>query len=443
MSNVFTKRNGQLPPDVVLEEASPTAEHALLTRQKRWARVRLLWDQRRFLYRAAILGLVLSTLIAFLLPPEYESTAQLMPPEQKSSAAASILNLMSLTAGPANATNNLGGIAGQLLGGKNMGDVFLGVLKSATLEDRLIDRFNLRAVYHKRLYAQARKRLEENTTVMQDRKSGIITYTVTDRDPQRAADIGRAYISELNQLMSQLDNSSAHRERVFLEGRLGQVKIELADAEKAFSQYSSKSGAVDIADQGKVMMEAGAYLQGQLMAAEVQLEGLRQIYASDNVRVRATEAQVQEFKQQLLKLSGKPGEAPPKQSDDGSETSSIFPAIRQLPLLGVRYADLLRDLKIKDAVFEVLTKEHELAKAQEAGEAPSVTVLDPPSNPEARSYPPRLWIIVLGTIAVFVLSAFFLLGREHWREMDPTSPPKLLVQDIWRSSHGENTSGVK
>jgi uncharacterized protein involved in exopolysaccharide biosynthesis len=444
MSNVFTKQNGEMPSEVVFEEASPTAERALLMSQKRWSRVRLLWDRRRFLFRAAILGLMLSALVAFLLPPEYESTAQLMPPEQKSTAAASILNLMSLTAGPANGSNNnLGGIAGQLLGGKNMGDLFLGVLKSATLEDRLIDRFNLRVVYHKRLYAQARKRLEENTSVMQDRKSGIITYTVTDRDSKRAADISRAYISELNQLMSQLDNSSAHRERVFLEGRLGQVKTELADAEKAFSQYSSKSGAIDITEQGKAMMEAAALLQGQLMAAEAQLEGLRQIYASDNVRVRATEAQVQGLKQQLLKFGGEPGEAAPKQSDGGSETSSLYPTIRQLPLIGVRYADLLRELKIKEAVFEVLTKEHELAKAQEAGEAPSVTVLDPPSTPEARSYPPRLLIVILWTIAAFVLAVFFLLGREHWREMDPNSPPRLLVQDIWRGSHGGNTSGVK
>jgi uncharacterized protein involved in exopolysaccharide biosynthesis len=431
MSNVFTKEDGELPPDMITEETSP-AEYALLMRKKRWDRVRLLWEQRRFLYRTAILGLVLSTLAAFLLPPEYESTAQLMPPEQRSSAAASILNLMSLST-PAAGANNLGGIAGQLLGAKNEGDLFIGVLKSVTLEDRLIDRFNLRAVYHKRLYAQARKRLEENTAITEDRKSGIITYAVTDRDPHRAADITRAYISELNQLMSQLDNSSAHRERVFLEGRLGQVKTELGDAEKAFSQYSSKSGAIDITEQGKAMVQAAALLQGQLIAAESQLEGLRQIYAGDNVRVRATEAQVQELKQQLFKFGGKAGEAPPEESNGGPESSSLFPTIRQLPLIGVKYADLFRELKIKEAVFEVLTKEHELAKAQEAGEAPSVTVLDPPSMPEARSFPPRILIIILGTIAVLVLGALFLLAREHWREMDSNNPPKLLLQDIWRS----------
>jgi uncharacterized protein involved in exopolysaccharide biosynthesis len=440
MSSAYTKQDGELRPNAAPEGTSPGAEYEHLMSQKRWARVRLLWDQRRFLYRTTILGLLLSTVVAFLLPPEYESKAQLMPPEQKSSAAASILNLMSLSAPATGGNNNLGGIAGQLLGAKDMGDLLVGVLKSATLQDRLIDRFNLRAVYHKRLYAQARKRLEENTAILQDHKSGIITYTVTDRDPKRATDIGRAYVSELNQLMSQLDNSSAHRQRVFLEGRLGQVKTELADAEKAFSQYSSKSGAIDITEQGKAMMQAAALLQGQLMAAEAQLEGLRQIYASDNVRVRATEAQIQGLKQQLLKFGGQPGAAPLEQANGESDTSSLYPTIRELPLIGVTYADLLRNLKIKEAVFEVLTKEHELAKAQEAGQAPSVTVLDPPSVPEAKSFPPRLLIVILGTIAVFVLGACFLLGREHWRAMDPNSPPKLLAQDILRSVRRGNTA---
>jgi uncharacterized protein involved in exopolysaccharide biosynthesis len=235
--------------------------------------------------------------------------------------------------------------------------------------------------------------------------------------------------------MSQLDNSSAHRERVFLEGRLVQVTAELETAEKIFSQYSSKSGAIDISEQGKAMVEAAALLQGQLIAAESQLEGLRQIYASDNVRVRAAAAQVEELKQQLLKFGGKPGGAAPSDTSDGSETSSLYPTIRQLPLIGVTYADLLRNLKIKEAVFEVLTKEHELAKAQEAGQAPSVAVLDPPSKPEGRSYPPRALIVILGTLGAFVFGALFLLARAHWGEMEANSPAKVLMREITMNNH--------
>jgi uncharacterized protein involved in exopolysaccharide biosynthesis len=420
----------------IIPETQPTPEEKLSASRNRWSRVRLLWEQRGFLYRAALVGVVLSALTAFLLPPEYESTAQLMPPEQKSSAAASIISLINLSQGPAaggaGGGANLGGIAGELLGGKNMGELFVAVMKSATLENRIIDQFNLRAVYHKRLYEQARKRLEDNTEISQDRKSGVITFKVTDHDPKRAMEISQAYISGLNHLMSQLDNSSAHRQRVFLDGRLNQVKVELADAEKAFSQYSSKSGAIDITEQGKAMLQAAAMLQGQLIAAESQLEGLRQIYASDNVRVRATEAQVQELKQKLQQFGGKPGQMP-SETESSTDDSSGYPSIRQLPLIGVTYADLLRNLKIKEAVFEILTKEQELAKAEEAGEAPSVAVLDQPSRPEARSFPPRILVIIGGTALIIILAAVFLILRERWREMDPGSPAKALARDVWSS----------
>jgi len=439
MSDVFIKED-QSPPEMVFDE-TPPPEYAARMRQKRWNQVRMMWEQRRWLVRVAAIGLVLSTLVAFLIPSEYESTAKLMPPEQRSSAAASILNFMSMSGGSGTGgNNNIGGIAGQLLGGKDTGDLLMGVLKSATLEDRVIDRFDLRKVYRTHRYGQARKRLEENTEVSQDRKSGIITYTVTDTDPQRATDISRAYINELNQLMSQLDNSSAHRERIFLEGRLLQVTAELETAEKVFSQYSSKSGAIDITEQGKAMVEAAAVLQGQLIAAESQLEGLRQIYATDNVRVRAAEAQVQELKQQLLKFAGKAGESTSAENADGSETSSLYPTIRQLPLIGVTYADLLRNLKIKEAVFEVLTKEHELAKAQEAGEAPSVAVLDPPSKPEGRAYPPRALIIIFGTLGAIVLGGLFLMARWRWREMDPNSPAKVFVREILVEERSSDTA---
>ena len=188
------------------------------------------------------------------------------------------------------------------------------------------------------------------------------------------------------------------------------------------------------------MVEAAAVLQGQLIAAESQLEGLRQIYATDNVRVRAAEAQVQELKQQLLKFAGKAGESTSVENADGSEASSLYPTIRQLPLIGVTYADLLRNLKIKEAVFEVLTKEHELAKAQEAGEAPSVAVLDPPSKPEGRAYPPRALLIIFGTLGALILGALFLLARWRWREMDPNSPAKVFVREILVEERSSDTA---
>src|SRR6185312_8644126 len=137
-------------------------------------------------------------------------------------------------------------------------------------------------------------------------------------------------------------------------------------------------------------------LEGQLIGAQTELESLRQIYADGNVRVRSTQAKVDELRHQLEKMGGKFDSNVP--TGTSRDDQSMYPSIRRLPLLGVKYADLYRATKVEEAVFETLTQEYELAKVQEAKETPSVKVLDPPNIPEKKSYPPRLLVMVLGTM---------------------------------------------
>src|SRR5258708_5391721 len=144
------------------------------------------------------------------------------------------------------------------------------------------------------------------------------------------------------------------------------------------------------------MVEAAATLQGQLIAAESQYEGLKQIYTGNNVRVRSVKARIDELQRQLQKLGGK-GESATSVSDLPAD--SLYPSIRKLPLLGVKYADLYRRTKIQEAVLETLTKEYELAKGQEAKEIPTVKGLDAANIPDKKSYPPRLLIMFLGTVS--------------------------------------------
>src|ERR1700732_11692 len=151
----------------------------------------------------------------------------------------------------------------------------------------------------------ARKDLEGHTTISVERKSQIIVISVTDRSPQRAAAMGQAYVEELNRLVAQLSTSSARRERIFLEGRLQAVNQDLEAAEKDFSQFASKNTAIDVKEQGKAMVEAAAMLQGQLIAAQSQYEGLREIYTDTNPRVRTLKARIDELQRQLEKMAGK------------------------------------------------------------------------------------------------------------------------------------------
>jgi uncharacterized protein involved in exopolysaccharide biosynthesis len=388
--------------------------------------LRFLWEERVFLGKAILIGLILGLAAAFLIPAKYDSTVQLMPPDQSSGSGMAVLTALTSKAGG----GNLGALAGDLLGSKTNGAVFVGVLSSTTVQERLVKRFDLKKVYSKRLDEDARKKLSQRTSVGEDRKSGIISINVTDRDPQRAAAIAAAYVEELNQLVNELSTSSAHRERVFLEERLTAVKKDLDDASVKFSQFASKNAALDIKEQGKAMVEAAARLQGELIAAQSELAGLQQIYMPNNIRVRAIQARIGELQNQLGKLGG---DSNPQPAPSGAASDNFYPSIRQLPLLGVTWADLYRNSKIQETVFETLTQQYELAKVQEAKEIPSVKVLDKALVPETKSFPPRTAITILGGVLGLSAAIGGLFLRVRWNETDEKDEGKVFAKEVFHS----------
>lgn len=430
--------------ELLLPDISPQS-----SRELQAERFRLLWERRRFLLRASAVGLLVSTLAAFLIPKSYTSTAQLMPPDQQSTSALAMMAGMATKAG-----GGLGAMAGDLLGVKSSGALFVGVLRSQTAEDRLIQQFDLRKVYGKRLIMDARTKLDENTSISEDRKSGIISISVTDHSPPRAAALANAYVDQLNSLVAELSTSSAHRERVFLEERLKVAKLDLDDASNQLAQFSSKNNTLDIQQEGKAMLDAAGTIAGELIAAQSQLEGLRQIYTDNNARVRSMNARVAELRRQLEKLGGAQNSAkkkpktqtlvksqtadpPPDQAADpaadqpaGQSNSMPYPTIKSLPLLGAKYGDYYRRAKIQETVFELLTQQYELAKVQEAKETPSVRVLDPATIPEKKSFPPRLLIMFLGTLLAAGVSVVWVLGANQWQQSDPDDPRKILAQEV-------------
>ena len=413
-----------------------------MTREGILPRLRLLFGMRRFLLRCAVIGFFVATLIAFLIPNQYESSARLMPPDSQQGGG---LALMAMLGGGQNGSSGLGSLATDLLGAKTTGAVFIAVMRSRTAEDSIIQRFELKKVYWTRTEESARKRLEKNTEITEERKSGVITVVVTDHDAKRAAAMAGAYIEQLDILTAKLNTSAAHRERVFLEERLDRIKVDLESAEKDFSQFASKNATIDISAQGRAMLEGAASLQGQLIGAESQLEGLRQIYSDNNIRVRTTQARIAELRNQLQKMGGTSVGNPP--ASDQSATDNAYPTLRQLPLLGVPYADKFRQLKVDEAVYETLTKQFELAKVQEAKEIPSVKVLDQPDVPERKIFPPRTLIILAGTACSVLLGVGWVFGTARWRQIDPRDPGMKFAQEVfgtvragmpWVSANGSN-----
>jgi capsule polysaccharide export protein KpsE/RkpR len=436
---IGTQSQVEKRPRAVGPERDPRDWSGSDHRAKIYILLRLFLAKRHFLGKALLFGLAAGCLIALLIPSRYESTVQLMPPDNQSSSGLAMLAALTGKAG------GLGAMAGDLLGAKSSGALFVGVLGSKTVQDRLSQQFNLKKVYSVKLEEDARKKLAGNTDLAEDRKSGIISITVTDRDPARAAAISQAYTAELNRLVVSLSTSSAHRERVFLEERLTAVKHDLDEAAKNFSQFSSKNSTIDIKEQARAMVEAASLLQGEMIAAQSELKGLEQIYTPGNVRVRAVQARISELQAQLDKLGGKGyGEPGQKQLVD-----SLYPSIRQLPILGVAYADLYRKAKIQEAVFETLTQQYELAKVQEAKEIPSVKVLDAARLPEKKSFPPRMLISCLTGMVVLAAAMLGIYVQSKWDEKAANDPGRLFANDVRQTMHAwmfrsdSNGSGVR
>jgi capsule polysaccharide export protein KpsE/RkpR len=416
-------RRSEVEPDssaYLAEEAGNGRKPA--DRERLW----LLWENRRALRRAVLAGFILATIIAFLIPTRYESTTQLMPPDAQSGSSLAMLAALAGRGSSALGGLGLAGMAGDLLGMKSSGALFIDIMGSRTVQDRLIQRFDLRKVYSDRYWKDARDDLAKYTDVSEDRKSGVITITVTDRDPHRAEQLAQAYVEELDRLVAEVSTSAARRERIFVEQRLKTVKQNLDTASQQFSEYASKNTALDINQQGKVMVESAARLQGEIIAAQSQLEGLEQIYTPNNVRVRSLRARIEELQRQLQKLGG---DSTPPMSDDPNAAEE-YPSIRRLPLLGVRWADLYRETKIQETVYELLTQQYELAKIQEAKEIPTVKILDAASMPEKKASPPRLLIVLAGTLVAFIGGIVWVFGVTTWRTIDIEDPRKRLANEM-------------
>ena len=409
----------------------------------RWVlHTRLLWDRRRFLAKVAGISLLVSLAIAFLIPKQYKSATSIMPPDQPNSSAI----MLAALAGHMGSLGTLGNLAGSLAGARTSTDLFIDLLRSGTVADHLIDRFDLQHVYRKRYRVDAAKHLAHITTITEDKKSGVITIEVEDTDKNRARDLAQGYLDELNRLVAQTNTSSAHRERIFIEQRLHSVQADLEDAEQKLSQFSSNNNAIDIKEQVRAMVDAGARVQAELIVEQSGLQSLRQIYGDGNVRVRESEARIASLQAQLNKMAGTPGpdasaspntSASPDASANSTANTSgagasqeLYPPLRQLPRLAVPFADLYRRVQVQEAVFELLTQQYETARIEEAKDIPAVSVIDAPGIAEKKSSPHRLWITLLLTFFSCAVASAFVLARHYWSVMPSSDPRRALAEEM-------------
>jgi uncharacterized protein involved in exopolysaccharide biosynthesis len=288
----------------------------------------------------------------------------------------------------------------------------------------MIGKYDLVRHYRAHGTEAAQRALAGSTSIDQDRKSGIITISVTDMDPQFACKLADGYVTQLNRVMTENSTSAARRERIFLEERLKDVKSDLDDSSRALSQFSTKSKAIDIPAQARSMMDASLRLQSMLAEGESQLAGLRQTYSEDNYRVKALEARNAELQRQLNSLG-----AVSKPSSSISNSDGPYPSVGDLPKLGLTYYDLERKVRVDEAVWETLSKQYEMARVQEAKEIPTIRVLDEANVPASKSGPRRSMIVLAVTFLSFLLSCLVVFVVGTWESLAEDSTPKRLVRE--------------
>ena len=426
-----------MPPSMQSELLYREAQHTIGSTGTWTGRVSILWSRRALLLRVFAVSIVVATGVAFLVPKEYKSVARIMPPDQQNTSAA-VLAALSARAGNFGA---LGSLASGLLGVRSTTFLFISLLQSGTVSGELVDHFHLQSVYHQRYAVDAAKKLAHHTKITDDKKSGVITIEVTDHDPVRARDIAQAYLDNLNRLVIQTSTSSAHQERMFIEQRLSSVSADLERAQKELSEFSSRNNTVDLKEQTRAMVDAGARVEGALVMEQSTLNSLRQVYGDQNLRVRQAQTRVDTLRRELGKVAGNgtsAGQDSASSTDPVASDTETYPPLRQLPLLAVPYADLYRRVRVEETVYELLTQQYETARIEEAKDVPVVSVIDRPAVPEKKSFPPRALLVILATAATVAAAAGFILLSHRWAELPDNDEMRSLLQkmrqDLWPRS---------
>ncbi|HET7891572.1 MAG TPA: Wzz/FepE/Etk N-terminal domain-containing protein [Candidatus Sulfotelmatobacter sp.] len=384
----------------------------------------LLLANKRFIIRFVLGAAVLAVVVAFLLPVQYEAKIMLLPPQQNSSVASALLGQMGNLGG----LGSLGSLAGGL-GMKTPADMYIALLTSRTVEDAMIQRFGLMAEYREKKLSDTRKALERRVTATAGTKDGLIRLTVEDHDSKRAAELANGYIEEFRKLSATLAISEAARRRLFFDHELQQAKEDLTASEEAMQKTQQTTGVLQIDSQARSLIESAAVLRAQVVAKEVQVQSMRSFAAEDNPALILAKQQLAALQSQLNQIAG-------SHQDSGSD---IVLSKGRVTQAGLEYIRRYRDLKYRETVFELLAKELEIAKLDEAREGEIVQIVDPAVPPDTKSSPHRTLIVLGITILAFFVATFWVILRQNLQRTFalPENRQRLeAMKHYWKGKQG-------
>lgn len=361
-----------------------------------------LWRVHRLLIlRTALAAALAGTVTALLLPNIYTATVLLMPPQQGSSAGNALLaQLGSMTA--------LAGAGG--LGVKNPNDLQISLLKSETVENAMAERFKLGELYNSHVLSKVRKRWERHTKIENGVKDGLLRISVDDRDPQRAVTLVNGWVEEYKRMVSSLAVTEAQQRRFFFEQQMRQAHDALGEAEDKLNETERRTGVIQIDGQAHAMIESAAVMRGQIAAKEVEIRGLRAFATEQNPDLVRAEEELRGLEGQLAQMDvdshGRPG-------DLVAPRGAITDA-------GTEYLRAMREVKYRETVYELLLKQYEVSRVDEAREGAPIQIVDPATVPDRPSTFYRWWIFIgalllalpVGMVAAFCTETYLALRRK-------------------------------
>lgn len=394
------------------ESVKPAAQDVLVSRSNEIRMVDILIAmarQKTLLISMPIIGGAIALVITLMLKPVFTSSVVLLPPQQQSSGMSSVLGQL----------GGLGGMAGGLASLKNPGDLYIGMLQSRTVADILIDRFKLKERYGTSTMARTRKTLE-NSTKIGAAKSGLITIDVEDHDSQMAADLANAYVKELTLMTETMAVSEASRRRVFFARQLESAKDKLSDAEVNLKKVQEATGMIELVGQVKGLIANTAQLQGTIAAKEVQLSSMRSFATANNPELIRVQDEIRGLNDQLFKLN----------KGQLSNNGDIAIPTGKIPEVSVEYIRSLRDVKYYETIFELLAKQFEMAKIDEAKDANLIQVLDKALPAEKKSGPKSQLIVLGGILGGALLGLILALFRDFLHRSKLQNPDEQRWQEL-------------
>lgn len=372
---------------------------------------------------------VLVFVIMVILPNKYEATARLMPPSQNLTLSAQILDTLgggSLTPGGAGGgMGAMGGMAATLLGLKSPGDLYAGMMKSNTIFDRIIKRFDLRKVYHVKYIEDARKELEKNADINAGKKDGIINVEVTSDTPKRAAEMANAFVEELDQLLQRIATQEAKGRLAFLERERLQSSKKLAEAEESLRQFSEKNSVLQIDTQTKGVLEYIARLRAEIDSKEVGIQVLRQQATPYNFDVVRMETEIKGLREKLRTV---------ETQYDNCVSDVCLPS-NKAPGLALKYIRFYREVKFQEALNQLLLKLVEIARLDLVRDNAVIQVVDYAKPPEKRSNRRGFPAVAAGIVAFFVM-IFVVIGLEHIKNKEDNLQRLKKIKESFKPWRG-------